>query len=46
MLAERYGVNPKTVTKWKKRKSLSDAPMGPKEPCALELSRDGVGEAT
>src|SRR5437870_1944610 len=39
-LAERYGINPKTVAKWKKRKSLSDAPMGPKEPCSTVLSKE------
>lgn len=30
-LAARYGINPKTVAKWKKRTHLTDAPMGPKE---------------
>ncbi|WP_096701735.1 IS481 family transposase [Magnetospirillum sp. 15-1] len=30
-LAKRYGINPKTVAKWKKRPSVSDLPMGPKE---------------
>ena len=30
-LAKRYGINPKTVAKWKKRTSLKDAPMGPKQ---------------
>jgi transposase InsO family protein len=39
-LAERHGINPKTVAKWKKRKSLSDAPMGPKEPCSTVLSKE------
>ena len=29
-LAERYGINPKTVVKWKKRSFVEDAPMGPK----------------
>ena len=29
-LAERYGINPKTVIKWKKRGFVEDAPMGPK----------------
>ena len=28
-LAVRYGINPKTVAKWKKRTSTSDLPMGP-----------------
>ena len=30
-LAKRYGINPKTVAKWKERESVSDAPMGPKQ---------------
>jgi transposase InsO family protein len=30
-LAKRYDVNPKTVTKWKKRSHVHDAPMGPKQ---------------
>jgi uncharacterized protein YjcR len=30
-LAERNGINPKTVAKWKKRSFANDAPMGPKE---------------
>src|SRR5690606_5887157 len=29
-LARKYSVNPKTVAKWKKRKVITDAPMGPK----------------
>ena len=37
-LARRYGVNPKTVTKWKKRSSVSDLPTGPKEPRSTVLS--------
>jgi len=31
-LARRYGINPKTVRKWKCRCSTVDAPMGPKIP--------------
>jgi transposase-like protein len=31
-LAKRYGVNPKTIAKWKSRKSVSDLRTGPKEP--------------
>ena len=27
-LAERYGINPKTVAKWKKRGSVADNPTG------------------
>jgi len=30
-LATRYGLNPKTVAKWKKRRFVHDAPMGPKK---------------
>lgn len=29
-LAVRYGVNPKTVAKWRKRTTTADAPMGPR----------------
>ena len=28
--AEQYGVNQKTIRKWRSRKSVEDAPMGPK----------------
>lgn len=31
-LAARYGLNQKTVAKWRKRSFLEDAPMGPKAP--------------
>ena len=31
-LAKRYGINQKTVAKWKGRTSVADAPTGPKEP--------------
>jgi transposase InsO family protein len=31
VLAKRYGINPKTVAKWKKRRSVSDLPTGPKD---------------
>ena len=31
MLAKQYGINPKTVAKWKKRSHTQDAPMGPKQ---------------
>ena len=37
-LARRYGVNPKTVAKWKKRSSVSDLPTGPKEPRSTVLT--------
>ena len=37
-LAERHGLNPKTVAKWKKRTFVHDAPMGPKNPRSTVLS--------
>jgi transposase-like protein len=37
-LAEPYGINQKTVAKWKKRGSVSDLPTGPKEPKSTVLS--------
>lgn len=37
-LARRYGINPKTVAKWKKRGSVADRPTGPKEPRSTVLS--------
>ena len=39
-LAERHGINPKTVAKWKKRSSTGDAPMGPRAPRSTVLSKD------
>src|SRR3954452_3567789 len=37
-LAKRYGINQKTVAKWKKRVSVADLPTGPKEPKSTVLS--------
>ena len=37
-LAKRYGINQKTVAKWKQRSSVSDLPTGPKEPKSTVLS--------
>lgn len=37
-LAKRYGINPKTVAKWKKRQSVSDLPTGPREAKSTVLS--------
>src|ERR1700722_15370408 len=37
-LAKRYGVNPKTIAKWKARTSVSDLPTGPKAPRSTGLS--------
>ena len=38
MLARRYGINKKTVAKWKKRESVCDLPTGPKQPHSTVLS--------
>ena len=38
VLAKRYGINPKTVAKWKGRGSVSDRPTGPKEAKSTVLS--------
>src|SRR4249920_3190759 len=37
-LAEHYGINQKTVAKWKNRSSVADLPTGPKEPKSTVLS--------
>lgn len=39
-LSERYGINPKTVRKWRKRGFVEDAPMGPKERRSTVLSAE------
>lgn len=39
-LSQRYGINPKTVQKWRKRSSVEDAPMGPKEQRSTVLSAE------
>lgn len=39
-LAKPYSINPKTVSKWKKRTSVADLPTGPKEPKSTALSGD------
>jgi transposase InsO family protein len=39
-LARRYGINQKTVAKWKKRDAASDLPTGPREPRSTVLSSD------
>ena len=41
-LSERYGINPKTVTKWKKRDFVTDTPMGPKDVRSTVLSKEEV----
>jgi transposase InsO family protein len=37
-LAKRYGINPKTVAKWKRRTSVADQPTGPRAPHSTVLS--------
>ena len=37
-LAKRYGINQKTVAKWKKRTSVADLPTGPDSPASSVLS--------
>jgi len=37
-LAKRYGINQKTVAKWKKRGSVADLPTGPKDAASTVLS--------
>jgi transposase InsO family protein len=37
-LSKRYGINQKTVSKWKKRTSVGDLPTGPKEPKSTVLT--------
>ena len=43
-LSERYAINPKTVSKWRKRDAVEDGPGGPKNPRSTVLSgrRGGV----
>ena len=38
VLARHYGINPKTVAKWRRRSSVADRPTGPKAPCSTILS--------
>jgi len=39
-LSDRYGINPKTVAKWRRRTGVEDRPMGPKVPRSTVLSSD------
>jgi transposase InsO family protein len=39
-LSKRYGINPKTVAKWRRRANIEDRPMGPKVPRSTVLSAD------
>ena len=38
VLAQRYGINQKTVAKWKRRTSVRDLSTGPKDPKSSVLS--------
>ena len=38
VLAARYGLNPKTVAKWRKRTTTADQPMGPRRPRSTVLT--------
>jgi hypothetical protein len=42
-LARKYGLNPKTVAKWKSRPSTADLPMGPVRPRPKNLSAEDEG---
>jgi transposase InsO family protein len=39
-LARRYGVDPKTIAKWRKRSSVADLPTGPREVHSSTLSAE------
>lgn len=39
-LSRTYGLNPKTVAKWKKRDGVDDAPMGPSDVRSTVLSKE------
>src|SRR6185295_18107071 len=38
VLVARYGLNPKTVQKWRKRTTTADQPMGPSRPRSTVLT--------
>ena len=37
-LSEKHGINHKTISKWRKRDFVHDAPMGPKKPRSTVLT--------
>ena len=39
-LSKHFGINPKTVAKWRKRETVADLPTGPREPRSTVLSVD------
>jgi hypothetical protein len=46
-LAERHGINPKTVAKWRKRDTTADRPTGPRAPhsTVLSVQEEAIGVA-
>lgn len=42
-LSRRYGINPKTVLKWRKRATVEDRKTGPREPRSTVLSEEEEG---
>jgi transposase len=40
LLASQFGVNPKTILKWRKRTDTTDAPKGPRQPKSTLLTPD------
>jgi len=40
-LSKRFGINPKTVDKWRKRSTVEDLKTGPKNPCSTVCRRRG-----
>ena len=45
VLAKHYGINQKTVAKWKQRASVADIPKDPKSTVPLATLRDRISEA-
>jgi hypothetical protein len=41
--AARYGLNPTTVAKWRRRPTTADAPMGPSQPRSTTLTEAEEG---
>lgn len=39
-LSKRYGINQKTVAKWKKRTAVAELPTGPRQPRSIVLSSE------
>ena len=46
VLASRYGINQKTVAKWKKRTAVTDLPTGPKDAKSTILQLARARQAT